>query len=90
MVASLHKMTNGLLILSKYPVLAQDARVFTQGVGDERFASKGFAVVVIQPPQLHPVVVYNTHLHAGIGIAGKLAKKHLGTEFKGGSQSSLK
>jgi hypothetical protein len=40
--AAFHKAPSGLLILSKHPIMARKTVFYENGVGDEKFASKGY------------------------------------------------
>ncbi|MCS7239974.1 MAG: sphingomyelin phosphodiesterase [Candidatus Bipolaricaulota bacterium] len=59
---------SGLLILSKYPVIAVSAFIFSAYRGDEEFANKGVLYARIKLTSDSPncfIHVFNTHLQAG-------------------------
>jgi endonuclease/exonuclease/phosphatase family metal-dependent hydrolase len=67
-------MNSGLMLFSKLPILDYDIHTFKNFSGDEMWASKGFVSACVQPPNAAPVVLYNTHLQAGLGTTGALAR----------------
>jgi len=58
-------LDSGLLVASKYPIVATKFARYPNGAGEDVLAAKGALFAVVEVPQVGLVVVGNTHLNAG-------------------------
>jgi sphingomyelin phosphodiesterase len=63
-----HVIDSGLLILSKYPIIATDSVVYKEGCSFDRFAAKGAVYAKVQIGTRRFVHVFATHLQASYHV----------------------
>jgi|GEM_PF-2128471 len=60
-------LDDGLLVVSKLPIIYQTSIIFTDKTSDEKRANKGALILGIHDRQGQPVILVNTHLQSGVG-----------------------